>query len=128
HPAVKAVGFPGSTAGGRALFDLASSRPEPIPFYGELGSINPAVVLPRAAAARPEGFAAEFAGSLTLGVGQFCTNPGLLFAPESLVPALAAAVSGAVGGPMLNERMCDAYRSGTEDLAASGLAELVAHG
>ncbi|GAA3458917.1 aldehyde dehydrogenase (NADP(+)) [Saccharothrix longispora] len=128
HPAVKAVGFTGSTAGGRALFDLASSRPEPIPFYGELGSINPAVVLPRAAAARPEGFAAEFAGSLTLGVGQFCTNPGLLFAPESLVPALAAAVSGAVGGPMLNERMCDAYRSGTEDLAASGLARLVARG
>ena len=128
HPAVKAVGFTGSTVGGRALFDLANSRPDPIPFYGELGSVNPTVVLPDAAAARPEGFAAEFVGSLTLGVGQFCTNPGLLFAPASLVPALADAVSAATGGPMLNERMCDAYRSGTDALAASGLAELVAEG
>ena len=128
HPAIKAVGFTGSTTGGRALFDLANSRPDPIPFYGELGSVNPTVVLPDAAAARPEGFAAEFVGSLTLGVGQFCTNPGLLFAPESLVPALADAVSSATGGPMLNERMCDAYRSGTDDLAASGLASLVAEG
>lgn len=128
HPAIKAVGFTGSTGGGRALFDLASARPDPIPFYGELGSVNPTVVLPQAAAARPEGFAAEFAGSLTLGVGQFCTNPGLVFAPESLVPALADAVSAAVGGPMLNERMSDSYRSGTEGLAASGLAALVASG
>ncbi|MEV8443434.1 aldehyde dehydrogenase (NADP(+)) [Actinosynnema sp. NPDC051121] len=128
HPAIKAVGFTGSTAGGRALFDLANSRPDPIPFYGELGSVNPTVVLPDAAAARPDAFAAEFVGSLTLGVGQFCTNPGLLFAPASLVPALAAAVTSATGGPMLNSRMCDAYRSGTDALAASGLADLVASG
>ncbi|GAB2969500.1 aldehyde dehydrogenase (NADP(+)) [Saccharothrix stipae] len=128
HPEVKAVGFTGSTGGGRALFDLACARPDPIPFYGELGSVNPTVVLPGAAAARPEGFAAEFVGSLTLGVGQFCTNPGLLFAPEALVPALAEAVSASVGGPMLNERMCDSYRSGTDGLAASGLVELVASG
>ncbi|WP_158840163.1 aldehyde dehydrogenase (NADP(+)) [Saccharothrix deserti] len=128
HPSIKAVGFTGSTAGGRALFDIASGRPDPIPFYGELGSVNPTVVLPGVATARPEGIAAEFVGSLTLGVGQFCTNPGLLFAPKSLVPALADAVSSAVGGPMLNERMSDAYRSGTEGLGASGLVELVAEG
>ncbi|QFZ17530.1 aldehyde dehydrogenase (NADP(+)) [Saccharothrix syringae] len=128
HPAIKAVGFTGSTAGGRALFDLAAGRPEPIPFYGELGSVNPTVVLPGAAGARPEGFAAEFVGSLTLGVGQFCTNPGLLFAPESLVPALGGAVSAATGGPMLNERMCDAYRSGTAGLGSSGLVTPVAEG
>ncbi|MFE2756775.1 aldehyde dehydrogenase (NADP(+)) [Actinosynnema sp. NPDC059335] len=128
HPAIKAVGFTGSTAGGRALFDLANARPDPIPFYGELGSVNPTVVLPDAAAARPEGFAAEFVGSLTLGVGQFCTNPGLLFAPSTLVPALADAVKAATGGPMLNERMCDSYRSGTSALAASGLVDLVAEG
>ncbi|MFI9006220.1 aldehyde dehydrogenase (NADP(+)) [Actinosynnema sp. NPDC053489] len=128
HPAIRAVGFTGSTAGGRALFDRANARPDPIPFYGELGSVNPTVVLPDAAAARPEGFAAEFVGSLTLGVGQFCTNPGLLFAPASLVPALADAVSTAAGGPMLNERMSDSYRSGTDELAASGLADLVAAG
>ncbi|NUT97729.1 MAG: aldehyde dehydrogenase (NADP(+)) [Saccharothrix sp.] len=128
HPAVRAVGFTGSTAGGRALFDLAQGRPDPIPFYGELGSVNPAVVLPGAAAARAEEVATGFAGSLTLGVGQFCTNPGLLFAPESLVPALVAAVDGTTGGAMLNERMSDSYRSGTEDLAASGLVEQVASG
>ncbi|MCC8244565.1 aldehyde dehydrogenase (NADP(+)) [Saccharothrix luteola] len=128
HPAIKAVGFTGSTAGGRALYDLAGARPDPIPFYGELGSVNPTVVLPDAAAARPEGFAAEFVGSLTMGVGQFCTNPGLLFAPASLVPALADAVSAAAGGPMLNERMRDSYRSGTDGLAASGLVDLVAEG
>ncbi|CAL9586140.1 Alpha-ketoglutaric semialdehyde dehydrogenase 2 [Actinosynnema sp. ALI-1.44] len=128
HPAVRAVGFTGSTGGGRALFDIAQGRPDPIPFYGELGSVNPAVVLPGAAAARPEEVATGFAGSLTLGVGQFCTNPGLLFAPESLVPALASAVEGTTGGAMLNERMSDSYRSGTEELAASGLAEQVAAG
>ncbi|MEJ2856953.1 MULTISPECIES: aldehyde dehydrogenase (NADP(+)) [unclassified Saccharothrix] len=128
HPAVKAVGFTGSTAGGRALFDLAQGRPDPIPFYGELGSVNPAVVLPGAAAARAEEVATGFAASLTLGVGQFCTNPGLLFAPESLVPALVAAVDGTTGGAMLNERMADSYRSGTEELAASGLAKQVACG
>ncbi|GAA0244257.1 aldehyde dehydrogenase (NADP(+)) [Saccharothrix mutabilis subsp. mutabilis] len=128
HPAVRAVGFTGSTGGGRALFDIAQGRPDPIPFYGELGSVNPAVVLPGAAAARPEEVATGFAGSLTLGVGQFCTNPGLLFAPESLVPALASAVDGTTGGAMLNERMSDSYRSGTAELVASGLAKQVAAG
>ncbi len=128
HPLVRAVGFTGSTAGGRALFDLAQARPDPIPFYGELGSVNPVVVLPGAAAARAEEIAAGFAGSLTLGVGQFCTNPGLLFAPASLVPALAAAVGGASGGVLLNERIRDAYRAGTAELAASGLVELIAEG
>ncbi|WP_309113726.1 aldehyde dehydrogenase (NADP(+)) [Saccharothrix sp.] len=128
HPAVKAVGFTGSTGGGRALFDIAQGRPDPIPFYGELGSVNPAVVLPGAAATRAEEVATGFAGSLTMGVGQFCTNPGLLFAPESLVPALASAVDGTTGGAMLNERMSDSYRSGTEELAASGLAKQVAAG
>lgn len=128
HPAVRAVGFTGSTGGGRALFDLASARPDPIPFYGELGSVNPAVVLPAAASARGAEIAAGFAGSLVMGVGQFCTNPGLLFAPASLVPALADAVSASAGGAMLNERMRDSYRSGTEGLAASGLAAQVAEG
>ncbi|MBP2334509.1 NADP-dependent aldehyde dehydrogenase [Saccharothrix coeruleofusca] len=128
HPAIRAVGFTGSTGGGRALFDLAQSRPDPIPFYGELGSVNPAVVLPGAAARRPEELARGFADSLTLGVGQFCTNPGLLFTPPSLVPALARAVAAASGGPMLNERMRDSYRSGTDELASSELVRQVARG
>jgi NADP-dependent aldehyde dehydrogenase len=128
HPAVKAVGFTGSAVGGRALHDLANSRPEPIPFYGELGSVNPVVVLPDAAAQRPEELAAGFAGSLTTGVGQFCTNPGLLFAPESLTGAVASAVNDSNGGAMLNERMSDSYRSGVDGLAATDLVSLIATG
>ncbi|MFC0545411.1 aldehyde dehydrogenase (NADP(+)) [Kutzneria chonburiensis] len=125
HPSVKAVGFTGSTGGGRALFDLASGRPDPIPFYGELGSVNPTVILPGAATAET---AAGFAGSLTLGVGQFCTNPGLTFAPASMVEALTAAVGASSGGPMLNERMQQGYQSGVDSLAASDLVELAATG
>ncbi|MGX1163096.1 NADP-dependent aldehyde dehydrogenase [Arthrobacter sp. SLBN-100] len=81
HPLVKAVGFTGSTTGGRALFDRASRRPVPIPFYGELGSINPVFVTEQAWNARREEILAGYAASFTLGMGQFCTKPGLLFAP-----------------------------------------------
>ena len=126
HPAIKAAGFTGSTRGGRALFDLANARPEPIPFYGELGSVNPVLILPGAAAERAPELAQGYAGSLTLGVGQFCTNPGLVFAPTSLVEALAEAVRTSVGGPMLTQRVRDAYVAGTQALAAS--AERIAEG
>jgi NADP-dependent aldehyde dehydrogenase len=78
HPQVKAVGFTGSIRGGRALFDLASKREEPIPVFAEMGSINPVVILPKALNSRGEGLAKNYAGSITLGTGQFCTNPGLL--------------------------------------------------
>src|SRR5690606_9487047 len=78
HPAIKAVGFTGSLAAGRALFDLCAARPEPIPFFGELGSVNPVFVLPRALAARGEEIARGWAASLTMGAGQFCTNPGVV--------------------------------------------------
>lgn len=81
HPQVSAVGFTGSTAGGRALFDRASRRPVPIPFYGELGSINPVFVTEKAWASRKEQILAGYAASFTMGMGQFCTKPGLLFAP-----------------------------------------------
>lgn len=126
HPAIKAAGFTGSTRGGRALFDLANARPDPIPFYGELGSVNPVLVLPGAAAERGEEIARGFAASLTLGVGQFCTNPGLVFAPEGLVDALAAAVRHSAGGAMLSQRIRDAYVEGTRALA--GAAERIADG
>ncbi|MFD1050649.1 aldehyde dehydrogenase family protein, partial [Kibdelosporangium lantanae] len=128
HPHVKAAGFTGSIGGGRALYDLANSRPDPIPFYGELGSINPTVVLPNAAADRPEEIAKGFAQSVTMGVGQFCTNPGLVFAPAAIVDTLASAVSTSVGGAMLNERMCDSYRSTVESMSTSDLVERVAVG
>src|SRR5580692_8118524 len=82
HPAVAAAGFTGSTAGGLALARVCAERPVPIPFFGELGSVNPSVVLPGAAFSRPSAIATGFTGSLTLGAGQFCTNPGLLFVPE----------------------------------------------
>lgn len=84
HPLIKAVGFTGSTAGGRALFDRAGARPEPIPFYGELGSINPVFVLPSAWESRAADILTGYAGSFTMGMGQFCTKPGLLFVPDSL--------------------------------------------
>src|SRR5580704_9263098 len=79
HPLVKAVGFTGSIPAGRALFDLAAKRPSPIPFYGEMGSTNPTFILPGALAARGEKIASELYGSFTLGGGQFCTKPGLVF-------------------------------------------------
>lgn len=77
HPLIKAVGFTGSLGGGRALFDLCAQRPEPIPFFGELGSINPMFLMPEALKARGHDIAAGWAASLTMGAGQFCTNPGL---------------------------------------------------
>ena len=111
HPAIRAGGFTGSLRGGRALFDIACARPDPIPFFAELGSVNPVVVLPSAARARPADLASEYAASLTLGAGQFCTNPGLLFVPDGsdLILELAAAVGGTSTGPLLSSRIRDTY-------------------
>ncbi len=119
HPAIRAAGFTGSVAGGRALFDLAQSRPDPIPFYGELGSLNPAVVTPGALADRAPEIVAGFVGSYLLGAGQFCTKPGLLFLPadHGLEPALADAVTGASIHPLLNQRIRDGYARGVGVLA-----------
>jgi NADP-dependent aldehyde dehydrogenase len=78
HPKVKAVGFTGSIAGGRSLYNLAAERAEPIPVFAEMGSINPVVILPNAIAKKADEIATTYAGSITLGTGQFCTNPGLL--------------------------------------------------
>jgi len=80
HPDVKAVGFTGSITGGRVLFDLAAKREEPIPVFAEMGSVNPVVMLPEALKNRGVNLAKTYAGSITLGTGQFCTNPGLLLA------------------------------------------------
>ena len=116
-PRITAAGFTGSVPAGKALHEIAVTRPEPIPFYGELGSLNPVVVLPGAAAARAIAIAQGYAASLTLGVGQFCTNPGLLFAPQALLPALGEAIAATRGGPMLTAGMRDAYESGTGEMA-----------
>jgi NADP-dependent aldehyde dehydrogenase len=119
HPAVAAVGFTGSLAGGRALFDLACSRPDPIPFYGELGSLNPCVVTPGAVAARGEEIARGFVASYTLGAGQFCTKPGLLFLPagHNLDGVLAAESAAATLPPMLGERIRTGFRRMAREIA-----------
>ncbi|MDT7723763.1 MAG: NADP-dependent aldehyde dehydrogenase [Actinomycetota bacterium] len=121
-PRIRAVGFTGSTRGGRALFDLAASRPEPIPFYGELGSVNPLVVTPGAAAERAEEIGTGTAGSMLMGLGQFCTKPGLLFVPvgedgDAVVSALATGVGVAAPGALLTAGIREAFREGTTRLA-----------
>ena len=131
HPLIKAVGFTGSLRGGRALFDLCAARPEPIPFFGELGSINPGFVLPQALAARGAKLAEGWAGSLTMGAGQFCTNPGLIVMPKGvLADAFAKAAGDALAkiGPqvMLSDGIAEAYRKGAE--RAAGVATPVFEG
>ncbi|MCS5722913.1 aldehyde dehydrogenase family protein [Herbiconiux sp. CPCC 203407] len=122
-PAIRAASFTGSPGGGRALAELAAARPEPIPFYGELGSINPVLVSPAAAAARASSLAAGLAGSIALGGGQFCTKPGLAFVPagpdgDELVAELAAQLTSVVPKPALTTGMAAAYASGLESLGA----------
>jgi 2,5-dioxopentanoate dehydrogenase len=123
HPLIKAVGFTGSLGGGRALFNLCAARPEPIPFFGELGSVNPMFLLPAALAARGGAIAKGWAGSLTLGAGQFCTNPGIAVVidgpdADAFVDAAKAAV-GAVGPQtMLTDGMAGAFRAGRDRVAA----------
>jgi 2,5-dioxopentanoate dehydrogenase len=87
HPLIKAGAFTGSTAGGRTLMNLAANRPQPIPFYAEMGSTNPVFILPEAFRKRSQEIAAQLFGSFTLGGGQFCTKPGLVFAPDSIIYA-----------------------------------------
>ncbi len=116
---IKAASFTGSIPGGRALFDLANARPEPIPFYGELGSVNPTFVTASAAAQRPDSIAAEFIGSFTLGAGQFCTKPGILLVPaESGIAATLAAAALPGSAPLLNERIRAGYVEAFDHLAA----------
>jgi NADP-dependent aldehyde dehydrogenase len=126
-PRVRAAGFTGSTRVGRMLLEAASTRPDPIPFYGELGSVNPTVVTPSAVAARGAAIVAGYVASFTLGTGQFCTKPGLLFLPEGhgLEQELAGQVGGCPPAPLLDARIragLDAgvagLRSATTELAA----------
>ncbi|MFG1810191.1 aldehyde dehydrogenase family protein [Streptomyces sp. NPDC049040] len=123
HPLVAAAGFTGSVPGGRALHDAAAARPQPIPFYGELGSLNPVVVTEAAAAERAEQIGSGLAGSFTLGVGQFCTKPGLLLAPagqdgDRLLAALTAGAADAPAGVLLDARMRGRFLEGAAARAA----------
>lgn len=123
HPLVASAGFTGSLRGGRALFDAAAARPVPIPFHGELGSLNPVVVTPAAAAERAEEIGAGLAASVTLGVGQFCVKPGLVLVPEGaagdrIAEALAKALGETGPGVLLDHRMRENFLAGVAERAA----------
>jgi NADP-dependent aldehyde dehydrogenase len=128
HPAIRAVGFTGSVRGGRALLDRTAARAQPIPFYGELGSLNPVVVTPGADAARGAALAEGLAGSFQLGAGQFCTKPGLVFVPRG--SALEAALPEHLVTPprLLTPAIADGFAAGVERVSAVPGVEIVAAG
>ena len=133
HPLVKAVGFTGSLKGGQALMTLAAARPEPIPCFMEMGSVNPLFVLPEALGERGEAIAKGLFGSFTLGVGQFCTKPGLVFVPrnadgDTLAERLAELVKEAAPGPMLNSGICKSFHAGVKERKGNGAVKLLAEG
>ena len=122
HPAIQAVGFTGSRQGGLALMAIAAARPQPIPVYAEMSSINPVFLLPQALAARGAGIASDFAASLTLGVGQFCTNPGVVLGLqgvdfEHFCHAAQQALAAAPAGAMLTPAIAANYQRGERALA-----------
>ena len=123
HPITQAVGFTGSRAGGTALMDTAAKRKQPIPVYAEMSSVNPVVILPGALDRGEEALAEAFFGSLTLGSGQFCTNPGLLFLPEGkgekFLAKLKSLVEASAPGTMLNAGICESYARSTAAVAAT---------
>lgn len=117
HPLIKAVGFTGSLGGGRALFNLCAQRPEPIPFFGELGSVNPMFLLPEALKARSTSLGEGWAGSLTMGAGQFCTNPGIAVVidggdADNFVKATSDALAKIAPQVMLTDGIAKAYQDG----------------
>ena len=129
HSLIKAVGFTGSLGGGRALFDLCARRPEPIPFFGELGSINPMFILPAAAKARGADIGTGWAGSLTMGAGQFCTNPGIVVILKDQADAFATTAAKALeqtaAQTMLTDGIASAFRKGQSRIAASSGVQAV---
>ncbi|SFU63382.1 aldehyde dehydrogenase (NADP(+)) [Halomonas korlensis] len=132
-PRIQAVGFTGSRSGGTALVATAQARPQPIPVYAEMSSINPVFLLPEALAARADTIAEGFAASLNMGAGQFCTNPGLVIArqgPEldAFVAAAGEAVQGSAAQTMLTPGIHDAYAQGVGRLAGHAKVKEVARG
>jgi 2,5-dioxopentanoate dehydrogenase len=121
HPLTRVVAFTGSLRGGRALFDAAVARPEPIPVYAEMGSVNPVFVLPGALAGRAASIAEAYVQSVTLGTGQFCTNPGVLLAPagpalQGFLDAVAKSAAKVAPAPMLHKGISDSYRAGVQQI------------
>ena len=126
---IKAGGFTGSIPGGRALFDMANARPEPIPFYGELGSNNPVFVTAAAGADRGAAIASEFVASFTMGAGQFCTKPGTIFVPRGseIVEALRNSEL-PPAAPLLNSRIQSGYVEVLEALRGHDKVQVLAQG
>lgn len=131
HPLVKAVAFTGSFQGGKALFDEANKRENPIPVYAEMGSVNPVFILPGILKEQGTTLAKSLAASNLLGVGQFCTNPGVVVLPgEDETPAFIndykSAIEAAPGGVMLTENIHRSFNKGTQELAEQKDVELLA--
>ena len=132
-PRIKAVGFTGSRGGGMELVNIASSRPEPIPVYAEMSSSNPVYLLPAALSARADAIGREFITSLTMGAGQFCTNPGLVFGLEGadlnrFLDSAATALKGHEPPPMLTPGIHKTYEAGVQALSEHNQVETVARG
>lgn len=133
HPAIKAVGFTGSTAGGTALMKLASERSEPIPVYAEMGSVNPVVLLPQALGANSVDIANGLHISATMGVGQFCTNPGIVLVEKSetgdqFVQVFSDKMRETADQVMLNASIRDAYAGGVAKLDANANVDTLVSG
>ena len=133
HPFARAVAFTGSLAGGTAIFKTASERKTPIPVFAEMGSVNPIFILPGSLADNPESLAESVSQSVLLGVGQFCTNPGLVFLPESdgadaFLKGMGQAFTGNPGAKMLHQGIATAYLDGLSAvLREKGVSTLVSN-
>ncbi|MFM6925918.1 MAG: aldehyde dehydrogenase (NADP(+)) [Ferruginibacter sp.] len=131
HPHTKAVGFTGSYAGGKQLFDWGNQRKEPIPVFAEMGSVNPVFLLPEKLAASANEIATIYAGSITLGVGQFCTNPGIIIGIESetlqtFIHDLGKAIQKINPAPMLHAGIVSAYKKNKSNALLQDDVHLVA--
>lgn len=131
HPNTKAVGFTGSYGGGKALFDLANQRPEPIPVFSEMGSTNPVFLLPGAIQKRKDKIAEMYAASITLSVGQFCTNPGLLLGEQSsdltaFMEKLGTLIKDVPSETMLHPGIASAYQQKRKDALSQQGVTLIA--
>lgn len=132
NPAIKAIGFTGSRKGGMAIFNAAVNRPEPIPVYAEMSAVNPVIILPGAVAANGTAIANGLAASVTLGVGQFCTNPGLVFMADDVntqtfLQTLSAAIEKTLPATMLSKGICANYENGIERLKSTASVSVLAN-
>ena len=131
HPLTRAVGFTGSTGGGRALLDRIAARDRPIPFYGELGSINPVFATERAWALRGDEILTAYTQSFTMGMGQFCTKPGLLFAPtdrEQIARVMGVHIAQGQRTPLLNTKLRAGFDAALDEMLVTDGIEVVLPG